>query len=857
MQINRILAASATAALVAGTSILGAAAQAPAQESSLPQLGSCLAQKNTLDIVLLMDESGSLEYEAKDGQVDKNKPGTDVEGNRVDAAQSFIDELVTRQEDTGVDVNVRIAGFGQDYKSGATLPGEYGEWINLDGGSASKAKDEIAAFKERTGEDYTNYTNALSGAYQDLTRSGSQDPCRMVVTFTDGDLTAADGRDGAEEELCRPGGVTDRLRAAGVTNVGIGLSAPHLPSDFSLFRSLTQGGGPCGTAAPNGAFFEASNVGGLFAAFHSALSTGNAVSTMSKAGDAFNIALDDSISQLRFAAIEQEDLGENAVLTLTAPNGEELKLGESGSATLQGAEVEWETITDPVLKTNARMTLADGQSWAGNWALKFADIDPNATGQDVFTVAELQPGLAVRVGGGEEGTVERNNEQDIELQLIDASGNPRPMQGTANSRVTFHPENGEPQVLEENLDLSSGSAAIPAAKIAKLPAFGRLEGETAVTTKGEPGTKLTPFLNASALSVGLQNLPKINGGIAYNAEETTVTTEVPVKGPGKVWLPEGSTVTAEQLPENIGTVQVASDHNSPDNALELQAGEEKTLPVTLTIDELSDGLVNGSVPLSISALDGADEASVAVPVEGSYTVPLSKGGFALGFILALLGALLIPLAILYAIRWITSTIPRQRFGYYRMVVDDHNGRLTYDGAPQPNINILDVNSNSIPEPTRSFSAGGRQFSVRNGNPNPLAASPVVADVVPSVSGGDGAHIKGKAMLPLAVQGEWMVAGLGGDRYEVIALPRLPMSEEEKTRLEGEISTEMLSRIEKLKSLEPAAPAAPAESAGPSSPAAPEQPQAFGPNFGGGSNSPFGPGNTNSPFGPGSSPFSDK
>lgn len=103
----------------------------------------------------------------------------------------------------------------------------------------------------------------------------------------------------------------------------------------------------------------------------------------------------------------------------------------------------------------------------------------------------------------------------------------------------------------------------------------------------------------------------------------------------------------------------------------------------------------------------------------------------------------------------------------------------------------------------------------------------------------------------------MVADLGGDRYEVIALPRLPMTEEEKTRLEGEISTEMLSRIEKLKSLEPAAPAAPAESAGPSSPAAPEQPQGFGPNFGGGSNSPFGPGNTNSPFGPGSSPFSDK
>ncbi|HZK31396.1 MAG TPA: vWA domain-containing protein [Corynebacterium sp.] len=853
----------ATGLLAAGSLLAGAAAvgaQENPSANSLAQLGACIAEKGALDVVLLLDESGSLQYAVRDGQSHPEEPGADAEGHRVDAAQSFIDELLTRQQDTQLQTNVRIAGFGQDYKSGATDPDNYGPWQALDASTAGDVKAEIARFAERTDEDYTNYTNALSGAYQDLIRSGAEDPCRMVVTFTDGELTAAGGgADAAREELCRPGGVTDQLRSAGVSNIGIGLSAPHVPSDFNVFRSLTEGGRTCGTLAPNGAFFEADNVGGLFAAFRSALATGNTASAETRTGEPFEVVLDDSIRNLRFTVIARDDLGPDAYLLLTSPGGETLELRDSGAQNFADANVEWSTMTDPVLKGDGTMTLPEGASWAGPWTLQFAGFDDASVDDRVFSLVEMQPGLQVELhgtGNTGPGGVEVTNEDNLSLQLVDAAGNIHPMQGSATTTVVFHPEGGQPQILSQNLDLSSGVAELPAENIADLPAIGRLETVTTITTQGNPGTTLSSFTNASALSVSLQNLPRVTGGISYRAEAESTSAEIQVTGPGRIWLEPGVTVQAEQLPENIGTITVTSPHNSVDTALQLEAGETAVLPVELSIAELSDGIVNGSLPLQISDLPAAENASVSVPVEATYAVPLNTATFLGALLAALLGALLIPLGILYLIRFLTSTIPRQRFSSLRIPVEERGGQIRYDGQSAFPTHIFDAANPEVSASERGFTAGGVSFQVKSFSLNPLAPTPVLAQASPSLNGADGAHQKGKAKLPLAVQGSWIVVARPQEpnHYDVIVLPRHPLTTEEQEQLQQEITQKLPDRISQLKTMVPAQPAAPADP-GPAGGAA----------FGSGptqegSSSPFGPGPTggNSPFGPGptggNSPF---
>lgn len=240
----RTAAAGMIAALAGLLASPAALAQEPAPDSgSLNNVGACIADRGALDVIVMIDETESLIHEVRDGSINPDAPGADAAHNRVPAAQSFIDELSAKQRDEGFEARVRVAGFGQEYKSGATDPENYGEWGVLDEGSAAEVKGQISDFADRTAEQYTNYANALEGAYQDFSRSGSEDACRMVVTFTDGALTAAEGADVAEAALCAPGGVADRLRGAGVASIGIGLSAPHNPSDFSLLQGITEGAG--------------------------------------------------------------------------------------------------------------------------------------------------------------------------------------------------------------------------------------------------------------------------------------------------------------------------------------------------------------------------------------------------------------------------------------------------------------------------------------------------------------------------------------------------------------------------------------------------------------------------------------
>ncbi|MFP7365984.1 vWA domain-containing protein [Corynebacterium callunae] len=836
-KISRGLAVLAAGILTAVVSAPGAVAQESPilQGGNLNHVGACIAQKGALDVIVMIDETESLIHEARDGNVNANVPGADADGNRVPAAQSFIKELLNKQEDEGFQTKVRVSGFGQSYKSGTTDAENYGPWTELSQSSLDGTLAEIQAFSDRTSEQYTNYAAALDGAYQDFSRSESADACRMLVTFTDGALTAEEGADAAQQALCAPGGVSDRLRAGGITHIGIGLSSPSNPSDFRLLQGITEGpgagGDSCGVEAPNGAFFTADNVGGLFAAFREALATGGELMRETRAGEPFSFALDNSVDSVRFSVIAKDDLGEQAHLVVTAPNGEKISLVDSGSGSLNSANVTWESQNSPVQLADGTLTLPDGGDWKGVWQLQFEGFDASKADGRVFNSVSIQPDLQLEFSGGEadDNGLNLRDDQPLQLHLVDREGNPRALEGSATVDLTFtRADTGAETSLTQGLDITSGQAELPLSMISEFPALGTLNARTFITTAGvdgQPGTALSPILNSTGISVTQRDMPIVPSSINFRADEEVVTVEVPISGPGKVWLPAGTALSGS-LPDGVDSIAASSQFDSPDNALVLGLDEKGTLPVQLTMSQLRDGLVNGALPIQISNPEGGNETTVNIPAEGTLSVPLNATQFALAFILALLIALLIPLLILYLIRYFTAKIPSESFAAVRIPLTFEGDLIKYEGQQRPELGSKTTSSNQVNHQGISFNAAGHQVKVKRFQLNPIASPVALVQTVPSISN-DGKSEKAKAKLPVVVQGTWFLVATDAENIDLIALPVLPADPSQLDRMASDIRDKAPELVKKLQTMlvdaAPAQPTTPKRGAKKSGGAAPKNP----------------------------------
>lgn len=770
---------------------------------SLNNVGACIADKGALDVIIMIDETESLIHEAREGVVNADKPGADAQHHRVPAAQSFVDELLAKQADGDLETRIRVSGFGQTYKSGATDAENYGEWTQLGDSTVEGVRQEISHFAERTQEQYTNYAAAIEGAYQDFPRSGSEDACRMLVTFTDGALTAQEGAAQAEQALCTPGGVTDRLRSAGITHIGIGLSAPTNPSNFSLLRGITAGGGTCGVEPANGAFFPADNVGGLFAAFREALAIGGESMGETRAGDPFSFTLDNSVNSVRFTAIAKDDLGENAHLVLTSPSGETVALQGSDSAVLNTTDVSWEAENAPVQMADGTLNLQEGGDWKGVWQIQFQGFDPASADGRVFNSVEIQPDLQLVFDGGESvgGALNLRDDQQLNMKLVGRDGQPRVLEGTALVDLGFtRSDNGEFMPLAEGMDISSGQLQTSLNMISQLPAIGTIEARTTITTAGvdgNPGTTLSPILNTTRITITQRDMPQLPASVRFTADEDMVTVDIPITGPGKVWVnPE--TQLSGVLPDGVEGITASSTFDSSDNALVLGLDEQGTLPVQLTISELRDGLVNGSVPLQISNAEGANETSVDLPAEGSLSVPIDAKTFIWAFIIALLASLLIPLGILYLVRYMNAKVPSSAMSAVRIPLELSGEVLRYGGSSTPDLESQTVASKQITVHGSSFNVEGHRLRVQRFTWNPISSPSVFVETTPSISS-DGKQKGANAKLPLAVQGNWFVTVSGADpsKMELIALTNLPCDKGQIDRMVTEIISKAPDRVREL------------------------------------------------------------
>ena len=136
------------------------------QQTGLSEFGSCLSGGGKGSLVMLMDQSGSLQK-------------TDPDKARVTAAQYLAARLASFSTTKGITLDVRVAGFASSY-AGA------GDWTSLTPDALETVKSQISAVGDDIKDYDTDYWNALEGARQDLVDHDTSG-CRAVAWLSDGE----------------------------------------------------------------------------------------------------------------------------------------------------------------------------------------------------------------------------------------------------------------------------------------------------------------------------------------------------------------------------------------------------------------------------------------------------------------------------------------------------------------------------------------------------------------------------------------------------------------------------------------------------------------------------------------------
>src|SRR5436305_4131491 len=154
------------------------------------RFGACLDSQKTGDLVVLFDESSSLQ-------------GSDPQAARVQAARYLLQTLGNYADRVGANLDVASAGFSDTYAP------EH-DWTKVTGSTAAQVGSELGSIgSKNTGID-TDYWLALDGARQALATRG-QGPnggqrCQAIAWFSDGKI------DFTQRDLSKP--------YAGGTNLG-------------------------------------------------------------------------------------------------------------------------------------------------------------------------------------------------------------------------------------------------------------------------------------------------------------------------------------------------------------------------------------------------------------------------------------------------------------------------------------------------------------------------------------------------------------------------------------------------------------------------------------------------------------
>ncbi len=789
LRITRILAAAVLAGVL---SVVWAGPASATGNAGASRFGSCLASQKTGDLILLFDESSSLQQ-------------TDPKAARVQAARYLVQTLGKYADRVGAKLDVAVAGFSDTY-----VPEH--DWTPLNGasvGAVSASLDPIAS--KNTGID-TDYWLALDGVRQAMATRGSgpngAPRCQAVAWFSDGmiDFTArptskpyADGvrldaPNGIDEttkkavdSICRPGGLADQVRSSNIIMLGIGLGANQTPHDFDVMSAISTGKGvqgmTCGaiTNPVPGDFFPVSNIDDMLFAFDAlnpdpGVTDQGGVCQIKVCPEArHNFVLDRSIKEVNI-------LGSGGVPGvepyLVSPTGQTLVLPKKdgdNNLNVDGVPVTYKWQSESAQSISLQNNGAP--HWTGQWAIVYVDTTgqhPDAVSKvSIHITTDIFPAL---VDGDKVAWHSGQVVNDLTFGLVDGQSKPvqpSDLAGTATMSATLTPDGAAPIPLLTSVGKDDIAKRVSADLSKVDPGHAVLKMSLVITTAATtdqagapiPGTQLSP----QEVEVPVQILPKVGlptpgERIDFGTVEGAkgATAQLNITGPGCAWIADSDAATVLGSPDGVGTAHLGSSENSSLHCLQVRAGQTAQLPVTLRTDHNGHGGLNGTVPVHVSTLDNPDDAQVVrVPFRASLINPLNTTNFVLVLIAALLLGPGIPLALLYASKWWVSKIPDNPLLAERIPVEVDNDVVLRDGEP------FAMADTDLVQPVAGLPPGGtRQLSVREVNlsvvmgRSPFGSGHVVVDAPGLVSVGSqlpGSDETGlRAVLPLAVHNTWVL-----------------------------------------------------------------------------------------------------
>lgn len=782
------------AAFVIGAIALAGAGPAHAvdQNAGANRFGACLAAQKAGDLLLLFDQSSSLQ-------------STDPDGARLQAARYLLATLGTYADRVSADLQVSAAGFSDTYKPGPA-------WTKLTEASAGPAGDQIADIARTDSGIDTDYELALNGARQTLAERGpganGAPRCQAIAWFSDGKIdytlrseskpyaggTTLDSPAGVDatrqkaiDSICRPGGLADQIRSGSIIMLGIGLGANQSPADFDVMSAISTGGGlngmPCGKIVEPipGSFYPVSNIDDMLFAFDAlnpdpGITNTAPVCRIEVCPEArHNFTLDRSIKSV---SILGSGGVPGVVPYLVAPSGETLELPKTDGrtdVTVSGIPVSYEWQSDSAQTISLRNGGAPG--WAGQWAIVYVDTTgqhPDAVSKvSIHITTDIYPALTDKDKlAWHSGSVLH----DVVFGLVDGQGAPiavADLAGTAVMSAVLETGTAEPIPLLQSVTADAIGAPVDVDLTTLNPGPATLKLSLVITTAPAvdpqgaqiaPGTELTP----QNVDVPIQILPKLGlptpgQRVDFGTGEAVdgITAALSITGPGCAWVLGEDALTVIAAPDGIGTAAVTSPANSPETCLKVAEGQSADLQLTLRTDADGHGGLNGTIPLHVSALENPNDSQVIdVPFTASLLKPLNTTNFILVLIAALILGPGIPLGLLYASKWWVSKIPDAPLLAERIPVEFDGDTLRRDGQPFAMVDSDLVN------PVPGLAGGARSLPVLNvtlvartgRSPFGIGSVTVEADGLVSV----GSELPGtdttglRAVLPLAVHNKWVV-----------------------------------------------------------------------------------------------------
>lgn len=782
MNIRRILRTAAAAGLaLLPLAAVPASAADDVNRTALQRLGACINGGGTGQMLLLMDRSRSLQR-------------TDPDGARVKAAEYVVRQLNAVAQIYRWKIDIAVAGFDTGFEKKL-------DWTTLNPSTLGSVEDVIESFRSENNGLDTDYWNALDNARRELdNRSTIAGSCSFIAWFSDGELSiepraggipqdspdrkpymagntlatkdlASQAEDAAEADLCRAGGIADQVRSQDIITLAVGLSTPNSKPDFTLLRGVATGSGmTCGaiTSPAPGAFFTADGIDALYQAFDQIASPAQEAtvqeSEVCPAGvtcpaGTHQFVLDGSIGAVHALATTGAT-GQKVVVS--SPAGEQVEIqpgGDTVSTDLSGATLTAEWLSERSVSID--LTRRADAGWSGDWGIAF--VAPEAASGTARSSLRLYGDLLPAVKNLDKLTFNSGTEgPEVQLVLGRADGSTVDP-ASVSSTVKLSAELVQQAVsvpLAEQLDAADLANPVKTDLSKFEPGPATLHLTLAVTTaawtsagRTIPGTPLEPQVRDYAVQIlPPASYPVVAALADFGSTDKVgqVSTKLELSRPGCAWL--GQPVTSLAAPEGMNALQVTSPASSADTCV---SGE---LPLTAQVTELGNGLASGT--LTVMTLP-ENKAGNPVPVTVKYELDVQRPvsvPVLLGVLVGVTAAgILIPLALLYMVKYLTAKIPGDSVAWAsaRGQVNESSSFVA-GGVP---ITVQDLRTVVLTGANRRnvVIGDGKSLVARMGA-SPTESGHAVLDQQGVAAGGRiaGSTVKGKARLPLAVQGNWSV-----------------------------------------------------------------------------------------------------